>query len=138
MRLALAQARASSGRTAPNPPVGAVVFRGDRVLGRGRTRPPGGPHAEVVALDRALARHGKRALRGASLATTLEPCCHQGRTGACTERILAEGITRVYAGHVDPHPEVAGRGAARLRRAGVKVVMGVLEDACREQHRGFV
>ena len=138
MRLALAQARGSSGRTWPNPPVGAVVFRGDRVLGRGRTRPPGGPHAEVVALDRALARHGARAVRGASLAVTLEPCRHQGRTGPCTERVLAAGITRVFAGHVDPYPEVAGKGIARLRRAGVHVNVGVLEDECREQHRGFL
>lgn len=138
MRLALAQARASSGRTAPNPPVGAIVYRGDRVLGRGRTRPPGGPHAEVVALDLALRRHGARAVRGASLAVTLEPCCHQGRTGPCTERILAAGIARVFAGHVDPHPEVAGKGLARLRRAGVRARVGVLERECREQHRGFV
>lgn len=138
MRLALAQARASSGRTWPNPPVGAVVFRGERVLGRGHTRPPGGPHAEVVALDRALARHGARAVRGASLAVTLEPCAHRGRTGPCTERVLAAGISRVFAGHVDPHPEVAGRGVAKLRRVGVRVQTGVLEDACREQHRGFL
>lgn len=138
MRLALAAARASSGRTWPNPPVGAVVFRGDRVLSRGRTRPPGGPHAEAVALDRALRRHGARAVRGASLAVTLEPCCHQGRTGPCTDRVLAAGIARVYAGHRDPHPEVAGRGLAMLARAGVHVECGVLEPECRAQHRGFL
>lgn len=138
MRLALAHARKSSGRTWPNPPVGAIVFRGDRVLGRGRTRPAGGPHAEVVALDGAIARHGPRAVRGASLAVTLEPCRHHGRTGPCTERVLAAGITRVFAGHVDPHPAVAGKGVARLRRAGVRVLVGVLEDECREQHRGFL
>jgi diaminohydroxyphosphoribosylaminopyrimidine deaminase/5-amino-6-(5-phosphoribosylamino)uracil reductase len=138
MRLALAQARASSGRTWPNPPVGAVVFRGERVLGRGRTRPPGGPHAEVVALERALSRHGARAVRGASLAVTLEPCAHTGRTGPCTERVLEAGIARVFAGHVDPTPKAAGRGLATLRRAGVRVELGVLEDACREQHRGFL
>lgn len=137
MRLALHQARGSRGRTWPNPPVGAVVFRGDRVLGRGRTRPPGGAHAEVVALDRALARHGARAVHGASLAVTLEPCAHQGRTGPCTDRILSAGIRRVFAGHRDPNPKVAGRGARQLRRAGVEVQMGVLEAACREQHRGF-
>ena len=85
MRLALAQARRASGRTFPNPAVGAVVFRGDRVLGRGCTQPPGGPHAEIVALERAARRHGARALRGASLAVTLEPCCHTGRTPPCTD-----------------------------------------------------
>ena len=113
MRQALAQARRASGRTWPNPPVGAVVFRGSRVLGRGYTRPPGGPHAEIVALARARRRFGPAALRGATVATTLEPCCHTGRTGPCTERILAAGVSRVFAGHGDPHPEVAGRGARR-------------------------
>lgn len=138
MRMALAQARAASGRTHPNPPVGAVVYRGDRVLGRGRTRPPGGAHAEIVAIERAERRHGARALRGASLAVTLEPCAHQGRTGPCSERILAAGLSRVYAGHLDPNPAVGGRGVRRLRRGGVSVRVGVLERECREQHRGFL
>ena len=138
MRLALGQARASSGRTWPNPPVGAVVFRGDRVLARGRTQPPGGPHAEAEALDRALRRHGARAVRGATLAVTLEPCCHQGRTGPCTERVLRAGVARVLVGHADPHPQVGGGGIRRLRRAGVTVEVGVLEAECRAQHRGFL
>ncbi len=138
MRLALAQARRASGRTHPNPPVGAVVFRGDRVLAAGRTQPPGGPHAEVVALRRALRRYGASVVRGASLAVTLEPCCHLGRTGPCTEAILEAGVARVLVGHADPNPRVAGNGLRRLRRAGVRVDLGVLEDACRAQHRGFV
>ena len=138
MRLALAQARGASGRTHPNPPVGAVVFRGERVLGRGRTRPAGGAHAEIVAIDRALRRFGPRAVRGASLAVTLEPCSHTGRTGPCTGRIIAAGISRVFVGHRDPHPEVAGRGLRRLRAAGIAVGTGVLEASCREQHRGFL
>ena len=138
MRLALAQARASSGRTHPNPPVGAVVYRGDRVLGRGRTRPPGGAHAEVVAIERAIRRFGSRAVRGASLAVTLEPCAHVGRTGPCAERIVLAGLARVFVGHVDPHPEVSGAGIRKLRRAGVAVRVGVLEAECREQHRGFL
>jgi diaminohydroxyphosphoribosylaminopyrimidine deaminase/5-amino-6-(5-phosphoribosylamino)uracil reductase len=138
MRLALAEARRALGRTFPNPPVGAVVFRGQRVLGRGHTRPPGGPHAEVVALDGAARRHGRAALRGASLAVTLEPCDHVGRTGPCTAAILGAGIARVWIGHRDPHERVAGRGARRLRRAGLEVHVGVLEDACRAQHRGFL
>lgn len=138
MRLALAQARRSRGRTFPNPPVGAVVYRGDRVLGSGRTRPVGGPHAEVVAIDAALRRVGARALRGASLAVTLEPCCHTGRTGPCTQRILEAGLRRLFVGHLDPHARVRGRGVARLRRAGLAVRVGVLERECREQHRGFL
>lgn len=137
MRLALAAARRASGRTFPNPAVGAVVFRGDRVLARGWTRPPGGPHAEIVAIEAARRRHGRSALRGASLAVTLEPCCHHGRTPPCTDALLEAGIARVIVGHRDPHP-VAGGGLARLRRAGVAVEVGVLEDACLEQHRGFL
>ncbi len=138
MRLALGQARRVLGRTFPNPPVGAVVFRGDRVLGRGGTQAAGGSHAEIVALQRAARRHGARALRGASLAVTLEPCSHWGRTGPCTQAILAAGIRRVFVGHRDPNPRVAGYGVRGLRRAGVRVVEGILEADCREQHRGFV
>jgi diaminohydroxyphosphoribosylaminopyrimidine deaminase/5-amino-6-(5-phosphoribosylamino)uracil reductase len=138
MRLALAQARRASGRTFPNPPVGAVVFRGDAVLGRGHTRPVGGAHAEIVAIDAAIRRHGARAVRGAQLAVTLEPCSHFGRTPPCADRVIAAGFARVWIGHRDPHREVAGRGVARLRRAGVRVELGVLERECREQHRGFL
>lgn len=138
MRLALAQARGALGRSFPNPAVGAVVFRGDRVLGRGRTRSAGGAHAEVVALDAALRRYGARAVRGASMAVTLEPCSHTGKTGPCVDRLVAAGLRRVFVGHVDPHPRVAGRGLRQLQRAGVEVCVGVLEAECREQHRGFL
>ncbi len=138
MRLALASARRGLGRTHPNPSVGAVVFRGDRVLGRGYTRPPGGPHAEVVALRAATRRHGAAAVRGASIAVTLEPCCFTGRTPPCTDAILDAGIARVAIGLRDPHPRVRGRGSRALEAAGVRVERGVLEDECRELHRGFV
>ena len=138
MRLALACARRARGRSFPNPPVGAVVFRGDRVLGSGATRNVGGPHAEVVAIRRAQRRFGARALRGASIAVTLEPCDHHGRTAPCTALLIESGLRRVLVGHVDPHPTVSGRGLARLRRAGLAVTVGVLERECREQHRGFL
>ncbi|MEZ4333504.1 MAG: bifunctional diaminohydroxyphosphoribosylaminopyrimidine deaminase/5-amino-6-(5-phosphoribosylamino)uracil reductase RibD [Myxococcota bacterium] len=138
MRRALAAAARGQGLTHPNPSVGAVVYRGDRVLAVGTTRPPGGAHAEIVAMDRARRRFGSAVLRGASLAVTLEPCSFTGRTGPCTEAILASGIARVVAGCRDPHHRVAGRGFARLRRAGVEVVAGVLEAECREMHRGFL
>src|SRR5262245_48960061 len=138
MARALARARRASGRSFPNPPVGAVLVKGSRVLGAGETRPVGGAHAEIVALERARARHGAAALRGATLAVTLEPCCHQGRTGPCTDVILAAGIRRVWMGQLDPNPRVAGRGLAQLRRGGVELRVGVREAACREQHRGFL
>ena len=135
MRAALAQARRASGRTFPNPPVGAIVFRGDAVLGRGHTRPVGGAHAEVVAIESALRAHGERAVRGASLAVTLEPCSHVGRTPPCADRVIEAGIARVFAGHRDPHPAVAGRGAARLRRAGVRVEVEPGERSLKSQMR---
>ena len=138
MRMAIAAARRVEGRTHPNPPVGAVIVRGSRVLGRGATRPVGGDHAEIVALSRATRRHGARAVRGATLVVTLEPCSHQGRTGPCADAVLAAGIARVIVGQRDPSPHVGGRGLRKLRRGGVSVETGVLEDACGELHRGFL
>ena len=138
MRLALAQARRASGRTFPNPPVGAVVVRGDRVLGRGYTRPVGGDHAEVAALRSATRRFGRVAVRGATVAVTLEPCAHRGRTEPCADLLIEAGVKRVLVGHRDPHPEVAGRGLRRLRRAGIEVELDVLAADCRRQHRGFL
>ena len=138
MRLALAQARRARGRTFPNPPVGAVIYRGERVLGRGFTRPAGGSHAEVVALERAVRRYGEDAVRGAAMAVTLEPCSHHGRTPPCADRLVEAGLVRVEVGHRDPHGDVSGRGLRRLRRAGIRVQVGVLAEACREHHRGFL
>lgn len=138
MREALRLARRGAGRTHPNPSVGAVVFRGRTILGRGTTRPPGGDHAEIVAITRAAKRHGARAVRGASIAVTLEPCNFSGRTGPCTEAIIEAGLSRVVAGARDPHPRVSGKGFARLRRAGIAVETGVLDAECRHQHRGFI
>jgi diaminohydroxyphosphoribosylaminopyrimidine deaminase/5-amino-6-(5-phosphoribosylamino)uracil reductase len=138
LRSALRAAARGDGCVYPNPSVGAVVFRGDRILGRGTTRPVGGAHAEVVAIEAARRKHGAARLRGASLAVTLEPCSFQGRTGPCTDLILESGIARVVTGCRDPHPKVSGRGIRRLRRGGVEVTTGVLEQACRRQHRGFI
>jgi diaminohydroxyphosphoribosylaminopyrimidine deaminase/5-amino-6-(5-phosphoribosylamino)uracil reductase len=138
MRIALSAARRATGRTHPNPPVGAVVFRGDRVLGRGSTRPIGGAHAEIVALKRAERRFGAKSVRGASMAVTLEPCCRVGRTGPCTDAIIDARVRRVFVGHKDPHVDVAGAGIRALRAAGIAVQIGVLEEACRVQHRGFL
>lgn len=138
MRVALQSARRGAGKTHPNPSVGAVIWKGSKILGRGVTRPPGGPHAEIVALAQAERRHGERALRGASMGVTLEPCCFQGRTAPCTQAIIDAGISRVYVGCRDPHARVSGRGIARLRRAGIDVEVGVAEADCRDHHRGFL
>jgi diaminohydroxyphosphoribosylaminopyrimidine deaminase/5-amino-6-(5-phosphoribosylamino)uracil reductase len=107
--------------TSPNPWVGAVIVpEGDQPVALGATQPPGGPHAEVVALDLA----GTSA-RGATVYVTLEPCSHQGRTPPCADALIAAGVGRVVIGTVDPDPHVSGRGIARLRQAGVEVEVGV-------------
>lgn len=105
--------------SAPNPWVGAVVVNGAKVF-EGATEPPGGPHAEIKAIEAA----GDVA-RGAELFTTLEPCGHQGRTGPCTEAIIAAGIERVVIGVEDPDPQVKGQGIEQLRAAGIKVDVGI-------------
>jgi len=138
MRRAIRAGERSAGRSFPNPNVGALLFRGDRILASGSTRPVGGAHAEIVALEAARRRHGARAVRGASMAVTLEPCVHQGRTGPCVDAVIAAGVRRLFVGIRDPHPLVAGRGLRKLRRAGVEVELGVLAQACREHHRGFL
>jgi diaminohydroxyphosphoribosylaminopyrimidine deaminase / 5-amino-6-(5-phosphoribosylamino)uracil reductase len=134
MRQALRLAEQGRGLTHPNPVVGAVLVAGGREIASGHHQRAGGPHAEVVALD-ALARPARA--RGATLYVTLEPCCHTGRTGPCTERLLEAGIRRVVVGSRDDNPLVAGRGITRLRRAGIQVDVGCLEQACRAANRGF-
>ena len=104
------------GRVSPNPAVGAVVVEGDTVVGRGFHTWSGVKHAEALALEQA----GEKS-RGATLYLTLEPCCHQGRTPACTEAILAAGITKVVAAMEDPNPLVRGSGFEQLRKAGIAV-----------------
>jgi diaminohydroxyphosphoribosylaminopyrimidine deaminase/5-amino-6-(5-phosphoribosylamino)uracil reductase len=124
MRRALNHARRGLGRTAPNPVVGSCVVASDGVVvGDGCHESAGGPHAEIVALEEAGAR-----ARGSTLYCTLEPCMHTGRTGPCTVRIVAAGITRVVAAMEDPFPLVRGRGFAALREQGVTVDIGVERD----------
>lgn len=133
MARALFWAERGRGRTSPNPFVGAVVVSaGGLVVGQGATQPPGGLHAEVVALDEA----GTRA-RGGTLYVTLEPCAHTGRTGPCTERIVAAGVRRAVVAVRDPNPRVAGQGLAFLRGHGVDVVMGVGRTEALAQHAPF-
>jgi len=136
MGLAIEQARQALGRTAPNPSVGAVIVRDQRLLGEGRTQPVGGPHAEVEAI-RAAALAGHTDLGGATLYVTLEPCCHWGRTPPCTDAILASGVSRVVVGVVDPYPPMRGKGLARLRAAGVQVELGARAAECAELVLGF-
>jgi diaminohydroxyphosphoribosylaminopyrimidine deaminase/5-amino-6-(5-phosphoribosylamino)uracil reductase len=116
MKEALELARQGVGRTSPNPAVGAVVVSGGEVVGRGYHTYAGVRHAEVLALEEA----GERG-RGSTLYVTLEPCCHQGRTGPCTEAIIRAGVSRVVIAMEDPNPMVSGMGIRRLREAGIRV-----------------
>ncbi len=134
MRRALFLAARGLGRTTPNPVVGACVVTDEGVVaGQGSHERAGGPHAEVHALGAA----GPRA-RGATLYCTLEPCLHTGRTGPCTERILAAGIRRVVAAIEDPDSRVRGRGFARLREQGIEVVCGVERAAAIRLNEPFL
>jgi diaminohydroxyphosphoribosylaminopyrimidine deaminase/5-amino-6-(5-phosphoribosylamino)uracil reductase len=132
MGRALALAERGRGGTRPNPVVGAVIVRGGRVLAEGFHRRAGEAHGEIDALNRL----GGRA-PGATIYVNLEPCCHTGRTGPCTSALIAAGVRRVVIGCLDPNPRVDGRGVRVLRRAGVRVDVGCLEEACREANRAF-
>lgn len=119
MAAALAIGRQGNGRTAPNPSVGAVLVKDGVIVGVGRTADSGRPHAEVVA----LAQAGDRA-RGSTLYCTLEPCSHFGKSPPCADALITAGIARAVVAIEDPNPEVAGEGTARLRAAGIEVVIG--------------
>jgi diaminohydroxyphosphoribosylaminopyrimidine deaminase/5-amino-6-(5-phosphoribosylamino)uracil reductase len=128
MRQAIALAASVRAATSPNPWVGAVLVTVEDDVHEGATQPPGGWHAEVVAIMKA----GPDSI-GATLYSTLEPCSHHGRTPPCTDTIIAAGIRRVVVGIGDPDPNVSGQGIAQLRAAGIEVVTDVLETEVSEQ-----
>jgi diaminohydroxyphosphoribosylaminopyrimidine deaminase / 5-amino-6-(5-phosphoribosylamino)uracil reductase len=132
MGRALELAARGLGRTYPNPPVGAVLVRGGRIIGEGFHHRAGAPHAEVEALRDA----GGRA-RGATLYVTLEPCAHHGRTPPCADALVPLGLRRVVVAMQDPNPRVRGRGLARLRRARIPVVVGPGEREARILTEGY-
>ncbi len=133
MRRALALATLGRGTAAPNPFVGAVVARGNTVLGQGFHRLAGEPHAEAIALSQI----GSLA-RGATLYTNLEPCCHTGRTPPCVHEIVLAGVRRVVASMRDPNPKVDGGGFRYLRRHGIEVEIGLLRREAKELNAAFV
>lgn len=136
MRLAIEAAAAARQRTAPNPWVGCAIRLRDGSVVTGATEPPGGAHAEIVALGVADAAGAD--VRGATLATTLEPCDHTGRTGPCTEALISAGIGRVLVGVLDPDEQVSGAGIRRLTEAGIEVVTDVLADDVTEQLAAYL
>ncbi|MBD1841747.1 bifunctional diaminohydroxyphosphoribosylaminopyrimidine deaminase/5-amino-6-(5-phosphoribosylamino)uracil reductase RibD [Coleofasciculus sp. FACHB-64] len=133
MQRCIELARRALGQTAPNPLVGSVIVQDGQIVGEGFHPGAGHPHAEVFALRDA----GERA-KGATIYVNLEPCNHYGRTPPCSEALVAAGVSKVVVGMVDPDPRVSGGGIERLRAAGIEVVVGVEEDACRQLNEAFI
>lgn len=133
MARALRLAEKGAYTTKPNPMVGCVIAHGEEVVGEGWHERAGEPHAEVHALRAA----GERA-RGATAYVTLEPCAHTGRTGPCSEALIAAGVARVVAAMRDPFPQVDGAGFAKLQAAGIEVAGGLMETQARALNRGFL
>jgi diaminohydroxyphosphoribosylaminopyrimidine deaminase/5-amino-6-(5-phosphoribosylamino)uracil reductase len=132
MEKALILAGRGSGKTSPNPMVGALVVKGRKILGKGYHRKYGGDHAEVIAL-----RNAKGDVRGASMYVTLEPCCHYGLTPPCVDALIGTGIGRVVIGTPDPNPRVNGKGIQGLLNNGIQVKVGVLEERCRKLNEAY-
>jgi len=133
MREAIMLARLGRGRTSPNPMVGAVIVKDGDIVGRGWHQKAGTPHAEIHA----LAEAGSLA-KNATLYVTLEPCCHQGRTGPCSTAIIDAGIRRAVVAMVDPNPLVAGCGISQLRESGICVEAGVLAEESARLNASFI
>ena len=134
MREALRQARRGVGRTSPNPAVGAVIVRDNRIIAKGYHKKAGAKHAEVDALEKITGKVRKTD----SLYVTLEPCHHHGKTPPCTDAILKAGLKTVIIGMRDPNPNVAGGGSEYLAEKGVKIISGILEPDCRRLNESFI
>jgi len=133
MQRCIQLARRAEGRTTPNPLVGAVIVQNEKIIGEGFHPAAGQPHAEVFAL-REAGEHS----RGATIYVNLEPCNHYGKTPPCSEALVKAGVAKVVVGMVDPNPKVSGSGIDRLRTAGIEVVVGVEEAACRQLNEAFI
>lgn len=132
MERALGLARGARGYVWPNPPVGCVIVKDGQVVGEAATHPGGRPHAERKAIDQA----GQLAV-GATLFVTLEPCCHWGKSPPCTDAIIEASISRVVCAVQDPDPRVNGGGFAKLREAGIDVVVGMSQETAQAVMSGF-
>jgi diaminohydroxyphosphoribosylaminopyrimidine deaminase/5-amino-6-(5-phosphoribosylamino)uracil reductase len=132
MRMALNLAKKGAPWACPNPLVGAVIVKNDRIIGKGYHRCYGENHAEINAIENAT-----ETVRGSTLYINLEPCSHLGKTPPCVDRLVKEKPARVVIGTVDPNPLVSGRGIATLKRHGIEIRTGVLGDQCREINEVF-
>jgi len=133
LHLAITMASRAVGRTSPNPLVGAILVKNRRIVGKGYHCGAGTPHAEILA----LAEAGREAI-GADLYVNLEPCCHYGRTPPCVDAIIQARVKKAFIGMQDPNPLVNGKGIERLRKAGISVKTGILEEACRKVNEIFI
>lgn len=133
VKRALRLAEKGLGSTFPNPMVGAVVVKGDRIVGEGYHRKAGGPHAEIEAL-----RVAGTSAAGATLYVNLEPCSHWGKTPPCVDAIIQAKIKKVVCCMRDPNPQVSGAGIRRLRRAGIEISVGCLTDEAEMLNEGFL
>ena len=133
MKRAIELAEKGRGSTSPNPMVGALILRGDKVIAEGYHEKAGEPHAEINALNSATDD-----VHGATMVVSLEPCNHYGKTPPCTEAIIKAGISRVVVGMIDPNPKTAGSGIKRLRDAGIKVEYGLLSEQVAKQNEVFI
>jgi len=135
MQSALKLAEKGIGSVEPNPAVGCIIIKSGQVIGRGYHKKFGGPHAEINALEDCKKLGVKPA--GATMYATLEPCCHQGKTGPCTKAIIEAGIARVVAATWDPSPLANGKGIEQLRQAGIEVKVGPCEEQARRLNAPF-
>ena len=132
MSLALSLGKRGQGNVWPNPSVGCVLVKRDRIIGRGWTQPGGRPHAETMAL-----RQAGVAATNATAYISLEPCVHQGETGPCADDLISAGIERCVVATTDVDPRVSGRGLEKLKSAGIIVSIGCMETEAKLSHRGF-
>ena len=133
MQRALELAKEAVGISSPNPPVGAVLVKDSHIVGEGHTLPPGQAHAEIIAITQAGG-----AANGSSLYTTLEPCCHFGKTPPCTTQIIEAGIKEVHVAFIDPNPLVDGKGLDELRNAGIHIYVDGVDQEDAEIMDGYV
>ncbi len=132
MQLALKLAEKGRGRTSPNPMVGAVVVKKNRILAQGYHHKFGGPHAEAIALKAC----GDQA-KDTTLYINLEPCCHFGKTPPCTDLIIQSGIKKVVCATIDPNPQVNGKGIKRLKKEGIQISLGVLQHEAKKLNEAY-
>lgn len=133
MKLALELAKKGERRVNPNPLVGAVIVKDNKIIGKGYHEYYGGPHAEINAFSSA-----QENVEGSTMYVTLEPCCHYGKTPPCVNAIIKNNIKKVVVGMLDPNPKVAGKGIEILREHGIEVITGVLEKQSIELNEIFI